>query len=243
MEPGRGVADTRSPNGSLVRGGSGRQGADGGELPGPTEIRRSADPPRRPPGPSTHLALIVLAIAAGLMVVGTVAAGLTGGTPAPVRTSTPTARGSPLRAVASGPQLSAIVAGGLPPKDIVAALALPNGTTAVPGSAVNEGVGSYDRQIGLSVPASEQDVIDFFRLELPAERWSVESRGPVSAGGYRLLGQHPGSNGYEWEVGVTVMPETFTGGAAGSGTTASAGPTSAGTTPVTLRIFEITNDQ
>jgi hypothetical protein len=194
-----------------------------------------------------------VAIAAGLTVLGVVAGILSGGAPAPVPSSTPTAPGSPIHAIAARPDLSTIFSGGLPPSDILTALALPRGTEVTPGSARNEGVGLYDQSITFSVQASEKDVIAFFRAQLPAGRWKILGEGAsssVSTGspsgaeaGYRILGQHPGGNGYEWELGVTVMPETFSSPASVSA--GSAGKSSAGgsaqvaVTPFTFRLFEV----
>ena len=191
-----------------------------------------------------------MAIAAGLTVLGIVAGALSGGKPAPVPSSTPTAPGSPIHAIAAGPELSTIISGGLPPSDILTALALPRGTEVTPGSARNDGVGLYDQSVTFSVQASEKDVIAFFRAQLPAERWKVLGEGASSAAaaespsgadaGYRILGQHPGSNGYEWELGVTVMPETFSSPASvSSGTSPAGGSAQVALTPFTFRLFEV----
>ncbi len=180
------------------------------------------------------------------MITGTVASGLTGGgKPAPISTSVPTAKGSPLQAVGARTELSAITSGSLPPSDIAAAVAIPRGATAVAGSAVDSGVAYYDQSLGFRVAASQQDVIEFFRAELPALRWHLLSQGPPSNGpGYEILGQHPGSDGYEWELGVTVTDETFPASSNSSGTGSAAGnAASSGTTPFTLRLFEVTDEQ
>ena len=190
------------------------------------------------------------------MVSGTVAAGLTGGTSVPASSSIPTARGSPIHAISARPELSAIIAGRVPPGDILAALALPLGTRALPGSTSNQGVGLYDRTLGLSVPASEQKVIEFFRAQLPAEHWRILSEGsPSNGSGYQVVCQHPGSDGYEWELGITVMQETFappsTPSPPTSPSTQAGGPTSTspspygsvGTTPFSLRLFQVSDEQ
>jgi hypothetical protein len=232
----------RSPNGH-ADGARGQVtlGADGdGDTREPLNFPEGSS--RRPAGPSTHLALIVVGIAGGLMVLGTVAAVLTGGTPAPLPSSTPTARGSPIRAVAARPELSSIITAGLPPDDVLASLALPRGTRVISGSAVDNGIGLYDHAVGFSVSASEQDVIEFFRAQLPSERWHVLSEGPASVrSDYQIVSQHPGSNGYEWELGVTVMPETFPVSPQDP-TSSRVGPSSSGTTPFTLRLFEVTDE-
>jgi len=172
-----------------------------------------------------------------------VAGALTGGKPASVPRSTPTASGSPIRAVAARPELSAITTAGLPPNDVLASLALPRGARVVPGSALNSGVGLYDHSLGFVAGASEHDVIEFFRAQLPSERWRILSQGPTSSGeGYQVIAQHPASNGYEWEIGVTIRPEAF-GTTSPSSTTSAGGTSPGGTTPFTLRLFEVTDEE
>jgi hypothetical protein len=239
-----GAAKTYSPNGH-GDGASGPAPAGDGHADGPPRSSATDEnPPSRPPGPSTHLAVIVVAIAAGLTLVGGIASAFVGGTAAPVTSSAPTtARGSPLRAVAARPLLSSIISDGLPPTDILTALTLPKGSHFAAGSSADNGVGLYDHSANFSILASENDVIEFFRAELPSDRWTQITKGPPSNGvGYQIIGQHPGSDGYEWEVGITVMPETFS--SAPSGATSSAhSSSSGGTTPFTLRLFQESDDQ
>jgi hypothetical protein len=206
--------------------------------------------PRRPAGPSTRMALIVLGIAATLTVVGSVASGLSGGSGShePQAGRPRTAEGSPLVAESSQKLLAPIVSGGLPPSDIVEAMPLPRGSDVVGGSALDSGVGLYDRSLSFTVPASEQEVIEYFRAQLRADLWKVLSSDATgTAGAYRILAQHPGSNGYEWELGVTVMPETFGPAASGPsppGSSSSPESSSAsGTAPYTLRLFEVSDEQ
>jgi hypothetical protein len=189
-------------------------------------------------------------IAAGLTFLGVLAGALSSGKPAPAPSSTPTAHGSPIRAIPARPEMSSIISGGLPPGDILAALALPNGTRVTRGSVLDEGVGLYDYSIDFSVQASENDVVEFFRAQLPAERWKLLSEGPSSSApasssaaavGYRILDQHPGSNGYEWELGVSVMPETFSSPSTG-GTPSPGEAPSVAVTPFTFRLFEVSDD-
>lgn len=192
---------------------------------------------RRPPGPSTRPALVVFGIALLLTVVGAIAAGLTGGPTAQPKKSgsVATAKGSPLRAEAATDALSPITSAGLPPTDILGAVDLPKGATFSPGSVLDSGVGLYDHTIGFTVAASQQDVIAFYRVQLRSDLWRLISQGEVAGTSqYRLVGQHPGSNGYEWEIGVTVMPQSF------SGSTAST--SSYGVTPFTIRLFENSYD-
>ncbi|HVA04506.1 MAG TPA: hypothetical protein VMU64_12265 [Acidimicrobiales bacterium] len=193
--------------------------------------------PRRPPGPSTRPALIVLGLTLILFGVG-VALELASGSqsrPTAAPTKIATARGAVLQAVPARPLLKAIITSGQPPDDLLDALAVPKDATAVPSSAIDRGVELYDRSLRFEVPRSEQDVITFFRAELPALHWRRLSQGPTGTGAtqYLILEQHPASDGHEWDLGVTVSPTAFsadTGTAAGAGTTA-----------FTLRLYSVSD--
>jgi len=201
----------------------------------------SEAPRRRPPGPSTKPALIVLGLTGLLFVLGVTLEVLSGhqSRPSPVPASIVTARGAVLHAVPARSLLKSITNTGEPPDDLLNALAVPRGATPVPGSAVNRGVELYDRSLRFQVPATEQDVISFFQAELPALHWRRLSQGPAAkAPGYQILEQHPASDGHEWEIGVTVAPTLFDGNSSASGTSASGTSVpSTGTTPFTLRLF------
>ena len=210
---------------------------DGSGPSAPVPDRSPGGPERRRgPGPSTRPALIVLGLAIGLFVAGAVAGGLVaqGGGSSPLARSVPTARGAVLHAVPAREALRGIISTGQPPDDLVAALAVPAGSTPVPGSATDRGVGLYDRSLQLQVGASEAAVISFFRAQLPFEQWRVVSEGPVSGGPeYRVIAQHPASDGREWEVGATVSATVFPNSGAGG--------TPTGTTPFTLRLFALSD--
>jgi len=192
--------------------------------------------PRRPPGPSARPALIPLGIAALVLIAGGISAALTtsgNAQPAPTH-SIPTVRGATIRAVPGRSALRPIVTAGQPPPDILNVVPLPAGTSVKTGSATDNGIGLYDHSLSFAAGVSEQRVISFFRAELKALKWQVVTQGPPSHGapGYRIVGQHPSSDGYEWELGVTVAPTTF-----GSGPDASAQ-----TTSFTMRLFAVTDD-
>ncbi len=201
-----------------------RRGPDGGSAP----IAR-----QRPPGPSTKPALIVVGLTVFVFLVGAGLELLSGSQsrPTAVPTKITTARGAVLHAVPGRPLLKDITASGEPPDDLLNALALPKGATPVPSSAINRGVESYDRSLQFEVPATEQDVISFFRAQLPSQHWTRLSQGPTGAAGiqYLILEQHPASDGNEWDLGVTVAP-TFFGAQA-----------TAGTTSFTLRLYSVSD--
>jgi hypothetical protein len=196
----------------------------------------TAPPSGRPPGPSAKPAAVVFGVILLVFLAGFVADELSSAPhgarrPSPAA-STPVPHTGGLVPGPASAVLAPVVTADEPPADIVSALVVPKGTAAVPGSASQQGVGLYDATIDLQVPAPEQDVITFTRTELAAGRWQVLSAGP-SGHDYRIVAQHPGSDGYEWEVGLTLSPTTFTSSV--PGTTAPAG----GITPMTLRLFAI----
>lgn len=186
---------------------------------GPHGADRAADQPwyrssGRQPGPSTKKAAVVLGIAVLVFVGGAIALGLSPSTaPVHIASTVRTAPGSPLRAMPAAPELRPMVNGGQPPSDILAALALPAGTTSVTGSLQNHTVALYDESLGFQVAASQANVIAFFRAELKADGWqqvssSLRSNGP----GIEVLGQHGAVDGNLWDVGIVVSPTKFVSG-------------------------------
>jgi hypothetical protein len=174
-------------------------------------------------------------IAALVLLIGGIGAALT--TSGSARQSPshrfPTVRAAGIKAVPGRGALGPIVTAGQPPSDILNVVPLPAGAQVKNGSKVNNTIGLYDHSLSFTIPVSEQKVITFYRAELRALKWQLVSQGPPPHGvvGYQIVGQHPSSDGYEWEVGVTITPTTF---GAGTGT--------AETTPFTLRLFAVTDD-
>jgi hypothetical protein len=191
-------------------------------------------PRRRPPGPSTKPALIVLGLTLVLFALGVLLEILSGSQSRPTTApaSITTARGAVLHAVPARPLLRAITTAGQPPDDLLNAIAVPRGATAVPGTAVNRGVELFDRSVRINVAATEQDVISFFTAQLPAQHWRRLSEGPArGVPGYQILERHPASDGREWEIGVTVSPTLFAGPAAPANET----------TAFTVRLFAVSD--
>jgi hypothetical protein len=249
--PGAFDPTTSSAPGSAVdarhNGHGDRNGA--GRLPGVGDSTLGR--PRRPPGPSTKPALIVLGIIFVLFLAGLGLELLSGNQSRPTAAPTKiaTARGAVLHAVPARPLLADITSAGQPPDDLLNALAVPAGATPVANSVVNNGVELYDRSLQFTVSANQQDVISFFRAQLPALHWRRLSQGATgTSGAYLILEQHPASDGHEWDIGVTVSPTSF--GAQGSQTpqttlspqSASSGETvPTGTTSFTLRLYSVSD--
>lgn len=190
----------------------------------------------RLPGPSARPALIPVGIAALVLLVGGIGAALTSSgsaQPAP-KTSLPTVRGAGIKAVPGERSLAPIITSGEPPRDILNVVPLPEHSSVKSGSAANNTVGLYDHSLSFSVDDPEQKVIVFYRAELKALKWQLVGQGPPphGAAGYQIVGQHPSSDGYEWEIGVTVSPTTFGSGSNGA----------VETTPFTVRLFAVTDD-
>lgn len=188
----------------------------------------------RPPGPSTKPALIVVGIALLVTLVGTVGSYLVSNAgPPKARAQVGTAKGSPIPAVAAKGPLAPITSEGVPPQNVIASLTLPQGASTVAGSATNTGVGLYDRSLSFTISRSQEEVIQFFKVQLRAGLWHLLNQGSASSGGgFVVLAQHPGSDGYEWEAGVTVNPEKF-----------ATPPSKQGTTPFTLRLYQVSDTQ
>ncbi|MGO9341582.1 MAG: hypothetical protein ACLP6E_03540 [Acidimicrobiales bacterium] len=188
---------------------------------------------RELPGPSVKLALIVLLLGIGIVTLGFIAQVFTGSNP-PVAapSSVPTAKGSPIKAIPASSALAPLVSSGEPPNDIVNAIVLPAGS--VPGAVTDNtnSAESYDEQREFEIDASEQKVITFFEVELPAQGWHVESTGkPKNQPGYEVLAQRAGSDGYYWEIGAVVSPTSFTSSAANA----------TGVTSFEVRLFQVSD--
>lgn len=215
-------------------------GGDGGGPEGGPLGRAPRPTGGRPPGPSVKPAAVVFGIIAVLFVAGFVTDDITSAhhTPAPSPAAAPTApvAGSgglvpePVRTV-----IAPIIGPDQPPANVLDALVVPQGTADVPGTVARQGVGLYDSSISLQVRAPEEHAIVFFRAELAAGNWQVVSAG-ASGSDYRFVAQHPGSDGYEWEVGITLSPTTFASAVKGQTVPDS------GLTPVTLRLFANSDD-
>lgn len=197
-EPAPGPA--RNSHGS----GNGNGTGDSSFEPAPPEL----------PGPSVKLALTVLLLGVGIVIIGLIGMVLWGSTkPAAAPSTVATAKGSPIAAIPAAPELAPLISGGEPPNDIVNSLVLPKG--AVAGAVIDDtnSAEAYDEERAFTLDTSEQKIISFFEVELPAQGWHVISKGPPkNAIGFEVLAQRAGSDGYYWELGAVVAPTTFPSG-------------------------------
>lgn len=160
-------------------------------------------------GPSLRPALVVVAIAAGLILLFGVGAALTGrSSPAPPPVGQ--VPGARLAAVQATSALRPIERPGTPPSDVLGALVVPARVTTV-ASAPWNGSTQYSAKISFRVPASQEAVVSFYRSELHARGWGSISTGAARGrkGATEVLAQKASSDGWYWEVGVVVSPTTF----------------------------------
>lgn len=97
------------------------------------------------------------------------------------------------------------------PSNINDAFVVPVGTTARPGANTpNLGAGDFDcLQPMTTTHASASSLISFYNAQLEARGWNLFSKG-ASNGDPQSLFQKAGSDGFYWEVGVTVTKTSAT---------------------------------
>ncbi len=182
--------------------------------------------PLRPPvrgGVSIRPAMIVLGLAVLILAVFITIAVVTSQSPTPVKTST-TARlvpGSAIRAVAAADTLKPIVSSGQPPSNVINAVDIPVGAVRVAHQNNADESGQYDSQITVRSDDSQGALLAFYAADLKWEGWQVFDRGPAANDptATEVLGKLAGTDGYYWEIGVTIPPTTFGAGAPAGGWT------------------------
>lgn len=184
--------------------------------------RNGSDMPLRPPprrtGTSMRPAIFVVALAA--IIVAVFAIGSAVSTHPRGRQSSPGTATPPASihgAAPAAPLLSPIITPGEPPSNILSALWVPQGTTRVGYQRNINNTQQYDRSVDLRSSRAEGSLVSFYRRQLRASGWKIESVGaPSRAHGLQVLAQKGGSDGWYWEVGVTVSPTTFSSGSGNS---------------------------
>lgn len=144
---------------------------------------------------------------------------------------TVTVAGVRVASVPAKPYLAPIISLGQPPADIVDSLSVPKGTISVSAQTNKNNTDQYDRTVNLRWHGSEAQLFGFYRQSLRSLGWRLTSSGPVHAApGLEVLAQQAGSDGWYWQVGVTVHPTTFSESSSGSASgsaSASAGSSTA----------------
>jgi hypothetical protein len=190
--------------------------------------------PQRPPvrgGVSMRPAMIVLGLAVLIIVLFVGLALATSSQPVPVHrhAGVQSVVGSSLKAAPAATALNPIISSGQPPANIVNAVDIPVG--AVRTSSLNNAgqSGQYDSQVTLRSDASQGSLLAFYASDMKSQGWQVFDRGPASndPNALEVLGKLAGTDGYYWEMGVTVQATTFGKGAP-----------AAGDTPFTVRLLQ-----
>lgn len=98
------------------------------------------------------------------------------------------------------------------PANIADAFVLPKNTSPRPGANTPDlGAGEFDCfEPMATAPASAGALLKFFNTQLEARGWSFFSKG-ASNGDPQSLFQKAGSDGFYWDVGVTVNKTTSSG--------------------------------
>jgi hypothetical protein len=85
------------------------------------------------------------------------------------------------------------------------ALVVPTGAAATRTTNYDRGGGPYDRGVSFTAATSTDQLLNFFRFELAANHWSNRTEAPARGSpGTQVLARHKSSDGFYWEVGVTV---------------------------------------
>ncbi|HEX4083063.1 MAG TPA: hypothetical protein VHX40_08885 [Acidimicrobiales bacterium] len=188
-------------------------------------------PPRR--GPGLRPALLVVGIAVLLVLGFGLTAAFTGQSPPPAPSATPTrVAGTSLRATPATAVLKPIEQPGTPPSNILDTLTVPVGTTATAHTDNSASATGYDEQVDLSLAgASQASVVAFYRTELDTNGWKRISVGPATnePTTTQVLAQAAGDDGWYWEAGALVSPTVF-------------GPDGKQTTPFTIRLFQVPDE-
>lgn len=208
-------------------------GSSTGDGKGPDRSRTAVPSPRK--------AFIVVAIAAGIILLFGIVAVLEGGsTPRSVPQPTHVA-GSPLTAEPATGPLRPIETAETPPPGVLAAVAVPRGATRT-GATPWKRTTQFSATVDFKVPASQAAVVAFYRSELKARGWSspdVSATQPPK-GAREVLAQRASSDGWYWEIGVVVSPTTA---ATHGNSRASITTTGDSRTKFSLELYEVPSSQ
>jgi len=197
-----GAADRYATNGATPADDGARRLGAGSTAPVGGAPPSFAQRPRRGP------ALIVLGLAVVIGGGGFVAGAITSG---PGQTTPPAnlsrLKGVKLAAVGAKALLRPVISAGEPPPDVLNALVVPEHTTRKSSSCPAGGTYLYDCEVTLAVPSKPQNVVAFYDAELVHQHWAKMSVVATADGrGTEILAKRPSSDGYYWELGVTVEP-------------------------------------
>ncbi len=124
---------------------------------------------------------------------------------------------------------------GVVPQNVLDALLIPRNSTRTGWRNYDRGNGQYDRQINILVRANPSSTKTFFILALKNQAWKIINTRSVP-NGYEILALHAGSDGYFWEIGVTIA--TNRPAAKQGSQPVSAPASSSGESQVALRLLQ-----
>jgi len=165
-------------------------------------------------------ALVVIGIVTVIIIGGTLLALLSNGTPSPSATNTnapgssskTAGRVATVDGVSMQPAqsfLAALHGGDAIPADVASTLYVPSHSTRTGTVNRDNGNGPFDRQVNFNTMLAPSLLLNAYRASLAANGWKPVGTSSVTTSGNRrgteLLAQHPGSDGYYWEVGFTVI--------------------------------------
>jgi hypothetical protein len=172
-------------------------------------------------------ALIVLGIAVFIVVLGLVASAIStgGGSATPAVSTVTVPGGTVVHLTLANQAMKSILSSGQPPADIMDNLAVPAGSTVLQTVSNDGGVSQFDRTVSFQSDLSSDVVVAAYRALFPKLGWHILSDGPYKQGATLVLAKRASSDSFYWEAGVVVSPTT-----------------SAGTTPFSVEVFELPDD-
>lgn len=174
-------------------------------------------PPELPatqPGPNLRPALLVLALAALIIVVGIVASALdSGANPTFDLHSMRLADGTVVPLTAGNIALHRLSSNGEPPADVINVIGIPSGAKLTHVNSIDQGVDQFDRVASFTTALTQDQTVELFRRSLHALGWQIIYVGGATqnAGATEVLAKKGSGDGFYWESGVTVSPTTSSG--------------------------------
>jgi hypothetical protein len=174
-------------------------------------------------------ALIVLGIAVFIVIAGVVASALDSGSTPTLSVKTVTIPdGTVVHLTPATVAMKKIISAGEPPADILGNLAVPADSTFSHFVNADQNAGQFDRTVSFHTGLSSEQVVDVYRTLFPKLGWKVIYAGTGAArdsNGTEVLAKKGSGDGFYWEAGVVVSPTT-----------------SAGSTPYSIELFELPDD-
>jgi hypothetical protein len=174
-------------------------------------------------------ALIVLGIAVFIVVAGVVASALDSGSSPTLTVKTVTIPdGTVVHLTPATVAMKKIISAGEPPADILGNLAVPTDSTFTHFINSDQNETQFDRTVSFHTGLSSEQVVDVYRTLFPKLGWKVIYAGSGAerdSSGTEVLAKKGSGDGFYWEAGVVVSPTS-----------------SAGTTPYSIELFELPDD-